>query len=168
MPRHYASQMSDVKQSTYARLRGKLFHLYFRLKRPMTLGVRAVVCDETERSVFLIRHTYVPGWQLPGGGVETGQTLTEALAQELREEGNIELTGNAQLFSVYFNQRMSRRDHVALYVCTSFRQTSPKLPDHEIAGSGFFPLDQLPEGTTRATRERLAEVFGGAPINDIW
>jgi 8-oxo-dGTP pyrophosphatase MutT (NUDIX family) len=160
--------MSEVKLSLLARLRGKLFHLYFRLKRPMTLGVRALVHDETAGTVFLIRHTYVPGWQLPGGGVETGETLLEALAKELHEEGNIELTGAPRLFAMYFNRRMSNRDHVALYVCRDFRQQSPKRPDHEIAESGFFSLNQLPEGTTRATRERLAEVFGGVVVSEIW
>ncbi len=160
--------MSEVTLSPIARLRGKLFHFYFRLKRPMTLGVRAVVHDEKAGTVFLIRHTYVPGWQLPGGGVETGETLLEALAKELREEGNIELDGVPQLFAMYFNKRMSKRDHVALYVCPEFRQTSVKLPDHEIAESGFFPIDQLPYGTTRATRKRLAEVFGNSDVQTIW
>jgi ADP-ribose pyrophosphatase YjhB (NUDIX family) len=160
--------MNEVQQSIYARIRGKLFHVYFRLKRPMTLGVRALVHNEAERTVFLIRHTYVPGWQLPGGGVETGETLREALAKELREEGNIELTVRPQLFAIYFNGRASKRDHVALYVCQGFHQTEPKVPDHEIADSGFFPIDQLPDGTTRATRERLAEVFGSAPVRDVW
>lgn len=164
----YASAMSEIKLSLIARLRGKLFHLYFRLKRPMTLGVRALVFDERARTVFLIRHTYVPGWQLPGGGVETGETLLHALAKELLEEGNIILTEKPTLFAVYFNGRMSKRDHVALYVCRHFRQNAPKLPDHEIADSGFFVLDQLPDGTTRATRERLAEVFDGAAIPEIW
>ncbi|MGL4491112.1 MAG: NUDIX domain-containing protein [Rhizobiaceae bacterium] len=160
--------MSDVKLSLMARLRGKLFHLYFRLKRPMTLGVRAIVHDEKAWTVFLIRHTYVPGWQLPGGGVETGETLTDALIKELREEGNITLTGAPILFAMYFNRRMSKRDHVALYVCSAFDQAAPKKPDREIAESGFFPLDQLPAGTTRATRERLSEVFDGAVVNQDW
>jgi ADP-ribose pyrophosphatase YjhB (NUDIX family) len=160
--------MSEVTLSLFARLRGKLFNLYFRLKRPMTLGVRGLVYNEKAGTIFLIRHTYVPGWQLPGGGVETGETLAKALAKELREEGNIELPEPARLFAMYFNKHMSKRDHVALYICRSFRQTAPKLPDHEIAASGFFALDQLPEGTTRATRERLAEVFDGAAVSDIW
>jgi 8-oxo-dGTP pyrophosphatase MutT (NUDIX family) len=164
----YASEMSEIKLSLLARLRGKLFHLYFRLKRPMTLGVRALVHDEKAGTVFLIRHTYVPGWQLPGGGVETGETMLQALSKELLEEGNIALTAGPRLFSIYFNGRMSKRDHVALYVCNHFVQQAPKMPDHEIAESGFFSLDQLPDGTTRATRERLSEVFDSAEVCEIW
>lgn len=160
--------MSDITISRWGRLRGRLFHLYFRIKRPMTLGVRALVYDSASNSVFLIRHTYVPGWQLPGGGVETGETLQEALAKELMEEGNIMLTDAPNLFAVYFNRGASVRDHVVLYVCNSFNQTAPKVPDHEIAEGGFFPLDALPPGTTRATKDRLAEVFNSKQIPHDW
>ncbi len=134
----------------------------------MTLGVRALVLDESGTKVFLIRHTYVPGWQMPGGGVESGETLRDALDKELMEEGNIRLTAPPYLFQVYFNRRMSRRDHVALFVCKFCVQEHPKQPDHEIAGSGFFPLNELPAGTTFATRARLAEVLDGAPVPQIW
>lgn len=158
----------EFKQSAWARLRGRLFHVYFRFKRPMTLGVRAMLIDETKRQIFLIRHTYVPGWQMPGGGVETGETLREALNKELMEEANIRLTGAPQLFQVYFNGRTSRRDHVALYVCRNFEQTAPRLPDHEIAEAGFFPLDALPPETTRATRARITEVMDGLMPADLW
>lgn len=152
----------------WPRLRGRLFHAWFLLRRPMTLGVRAIVHDRAADSVFLIRHTYVPGWQLPGGGVETGETLEEALVHELAEEGNIELTGPPALKGVYLNTAASRRDHVALFLVTGFRQTAPKRPDREIAEAGFFPLDALPETTTRATRARLAEILRGAPVSARW
>jgi ADP-ribose pyrophosphatase YjhB (NUDIX family) len=154
------------KQSIWARLRGKLFHIYFRIRRPMTLGVRGLCLKNG--TVFLIRHTYVPGWQLPGGGVETGETLRDALDKELIEEGNIRLTGEPQLFQIYFNRRMSKRDHVALFICREFEQLSPKRPDHEIAESGFFPILALPDGTTRATRERIEEVLGSKPAAQDW
>jgi 8-oxo-dGTP pyrophosphatase MutT (NUDIX family) len=79
----------------------RLMHFYWRFSRGLTLGVRALVLD-AEGRVFLIKHTYTGGWQLPGGGVEAGETLLEALARELCEEGNIEMTGPPQLHGVFF------------------------------------------------------------------
>lgn len=156
------------RQTGLAGLRSRLFHWYFLLQRPMTLGVRGLVYDRTGNAVFLIRHTYVPGWQLPGGGVETGETMLQALERELGEEGNIELFGNPVLVSMHANQQATPRDHVALYLIESFRQTAPKAPDREIAEAGFFALDALPEATTPATKRRIAEVLGRADPSPYW
>jgi ADP-ribose pyrophosphatase YjhB (NUDIX family) len=148
--------------------RHRLFHTYFLFRRPMTLGARGVVIDEAAQSVFLIRHTYVPGWQFPGGGVETGHTVEQTLAKELMEEGNIELTGRPELFAIYHNAHASKRDHVALYICRSFRQTAPFLANREIAEARFFKLDALPEDTTPSTRRRLAEILNGVEVPLAW
>jgi ADP-ribose pyrophosphatase YjhB (NUDIX family) len=133
----------------------------------MTLGVRAVVLDGQGR-VFLIRHTYVPGWHLPGGGVETGETALEALTRELREEACIVIDEPPVLAGVFFNRHTSRRDHVLVYVIRHFTVVEEKKPDREIAEAGFFPLGQLPEGTTAATRRRLAEILEGQSFSTIW
>ena len=144
-----------------------LLHVYWRFARGATLGARAVVIDEAGR-VFLIKHSYVDGWHLPGGGVEVGETALTALTRELAEEGNIELTAPPVLHGLFFNARISRRDHVALYVVRDFHQPSPPVPDREIVAHGFFARDALPEHTGRATRARLAEIFDGAPISEVW
>ena len=144
-----------------------LLHLYWRFSRPATLGARAMVIDASGR-VFLIKHSYVDGWHLPGGGVETGETLLTALARELAEEGNILMTALPVLHGVFFNSRVSRRDHVALYIVREFRQDGPPVPNHEIVAHGFFALDAVPHDTTRATRARMAEVFGGAAVSELW
>lgn len=136
----------------------RLLHVYFAASRGMTLGVRAACFDEVGR-VFLVRHTYVPGWHLPGGGVERGETAMEALIKEMREEGNLEAIGAPELFHAYFNARISARDHVLLYRVT-VRQTADRPADREIAECGFFPPDALPEATTEATRRRIAELRG--------
>ena len=96
---------------------------------------------------------------MPGGGVEAGETLAAALTRELREEGNIELIDQPRLFGVYFNRRVSRRDHVALYVVRSFRQDAPPQPNYEIVAHGFFAPDALPEGTRRARRVSVSPKF---------
>jgi|SRR5580704_3915045 8-oxo-dGTP pyrophosphatase MutT (NUDIX family) len=145
----------------------RVLHLYWRLSRGMTLGARAVVVDNSGR-VFLVKHSYVSGWHLPGGGVEPEETTLEALARELREEGNIELTAAPKLHAVYFNKRVSRRDHVVLFVVRAFRQTAEPVPDREIVAHGFFAPQALPQDTTISTRARIAEVLDGAPIAETW
>jgi 8-oxo-dGTP pyrophosphatase MutT (NUDIX family) len=145
----------------------RLLHVYWRFSRGMTLGVRGLVIDGSGR-VFLIKHSYVAGWHLPGGGVEPGETLVMALTRELREEGNIELGEQPALFAIYFNRRASRRDHVALYVIRGFHQSAPPQPNREIIAHGFFPPDSLPQDTALATRARIAEVLGGRTISERW
>jgi ADP-ribose pyrophosphatase YjhB (NUDIX family) len=142
-------------------------HLYWRFSRGATLGVRAMVIDGVGR-IFLIKHSYIDGWHLPGGGVETGETLLEALTRELAEEGNIRLGIAPQLYSVYLNKRVSRRDHVVLFIVRDFRQDGNPQPNHEIVEHGFFPIDALPDDASRATRARVAEVFGSAAISELW
>ena len=156
----------SIRRSCEPALR-RLLHLYWRFARGLTIGVRGLIID-AEGRVFLVKHSYVAGWHLPGGGVEPGETLVSALARELREEGNIELSAPPLFFAVYFNRRVSQRDHVALYVVRSFRQSAAPQPNNEIVAHGFFSPDSLPEGATRGTRERIAEVLGGRRIAELW
>jgi 8-oxo-dGTP pyrophosphatase MutT (NUDIX family) len=158
--------LDGMRQAMEPALR-RVLHLYWRFARAMTLGVRALVIDGEGR-IFLIKHSYVSGWQLPGGGVEAGETMAEAVARELLEEGNIEVTAPPRLHGIFFNDRDSRRDHVALFVVRDFRQSAAPVPDHEIIAHGFFAVAALPNDTTAATRARIIEVLGGAPINERW
>jgi 8-oxo-dGTP pyrophosphatase MutT (NUDIX family) len=145
----------------------RIFHAYFLLVRGMTLGVRAVVLDRDDR-VFLVRHSYVSGWYLPGGGVDYGETMEQAMRRELKEEGDIDLTGEAPLHGIFLNSHVSRRDHVAVYVVRHFRQDRLPAPNREIVECGFFAITELPEGTTPGTRLRIAEVLEGRPVIATW
>jgi 8-oxo-dGTP pyrophosphatase MutT (NUDIX family) len=158
--------LADLRKRLEPVLR-RIFHLYWRIVRGMTLGVRAVVLDPEGR-VFLIHHTYVSGWQLPGGGVEVGETLMDALKRELMEEGRIELTGEPVLHGVFFNNHVSRRDHVAIYVIRQFQQDRLPEPNHEISACGFFAIDALPSDTTEGTRLRITEVVSGQQPIPTW
>jgi 8-oxo-dGTP pyrophosphatase MutT (NUDIX family) len=145
----------------------RLFHLYWRFARGMTLGVRGVVLDHETR-VFLVKHSYVSGWHLPGGGVEVGETFRDALKRELLEEGRIEIRAEPELHGVFFNSSTSRRDHVAVYVIRHFRQDRLPEPNREIVACGFFSPDALPADTTEGTRLRVAEVLENSRPIATW
>lgn len=145
----------------------RAMHLYWRFSRGLTLGVRGLVVDP-ERRIFLIKHSYVPGWHLPGGGVEPNETMREALGREMMEEGNIEFLEEPRLFGVYHNRKASARDHVALFVSGAFRQSMPPQPNAEIVAHGFFSRDALPADTTPGTRARIAEVLDNATPSAWW
>lgn len=142
-------------------------HLYWRLSRGLTLGVRGMVVD-AEGRIFLVKHSYISGWHLPGGGVEARESMAEALGRELMEEGNIEILQAPRLFAIYHNRNVSGRDHVALFVIEAFKQSMPPQPNAEIIAHGFFARDALPPDTTAATRERIAEVMDGVTPSEFW
>jgi len=156
---------SDVRQ--LGKAFGPLLHRYWQISRGMTLGVRALALDEEER-VLLVQHSYLPGWYLPGGGVEPGETFEAAAARELAEEGGLTLLGRPALFGLYHNSRASSRDHVALYLVRRWAPVAPFRPGAEIVAARFFPCRDLPGDTTASTRRRVAEVIGGHPPALEW
>ena len=162
--------MSDVLGKLRRKLEPplrRIFHFYWWFARGMTLGVRGVVLD-SDNKVFLVKHSYVAGWHLPGGGVEVGETFMEALTRELAEEGRIVPSGKVELHGLFFNSHVSRRDHVAVYVVRQFTQDRMPEPNQEIVACGFFAAGVLPAGTTDGTRRRIAEVLEGATPIATW
>lgn len=148
-------------------VRNAVFGTVWKLTRGMTLGVRGIITDEAGR-VLLIRHSYTPGWHFPGGGVERGETVHDALEREVEEEAAVAIDGEARLFAVYSNDANLRGDHVALMVIDVWRSIRYWRPGAEIIGRDFFALDALPDGATPGTRRRLDELFGGAAVSRHW
>ena len=70
-----------------------VLHPWFRLTRGLTLGVRVLV-QNPQGHILLVRHTYSPGWLLPGGGVERGEIAEEAAAREVLEETGVSVLAN--------------------------------------------------------------------------
>lgn len=143
-----------------------LMRAWWRLRRPMTLGVRVLVVDDEGR-VLLVRHSYTEGWHLPGGGVEHGETAVEAALRELAEEGGVAASAAPRLIGFYANHDNFRNDHVVLYRVDAWTPCAPRAGG-EIAERGFFARDALPETTKPGVRRRLAEASDGAPASARW
>src|SRR5690242_11445193 len=96
------------------RLLGRAAKLYWRLRRPLTLGVRAIVLDPEDR-VALVRHTYGEYWYIPGGGVKKKEGFHAALARELREEVAIAEFDVERILGVYHSRREHKDDHIVVF-----------------------------------------------------
>lgn len=149
-------------------LRTLAFQAWFRISRPMTLGVRAAV-ENREGHVFMVRHTYIDGWFMPGGGVEHGEPALEALRRELIEEGGIRLTAEPEVFGFYSNHHVFRNDHVLLYRVPwgSWEQVAA-TSQGEIAESAWVDPQAPPDTIMSGERRRLEELYGSAPISPYW
>jgi ADP-ribose pyrophosphatase YjhB (NUDIX family) len=157
----------------------------------MTLGVRGVIVRDksadggesegrgeaaAERGggvagdleVLLIRHGYLPGWTFPGGGVEWRETLLTALSREVEEESGVVITGTPDLHGIFANIHRMPSDHVAVYVIRQWEQPRVPAPNYEIAEQRFFPISALPDDMSFGARQRIGEIFHGAPVAKHW
>jgi ADP-ribose pyrophosphatase YjhB (NUDIX family) len=149
---------------TFAR---RLIQKYWRWQRGLTLGVRAIVIDRDGR-ILLVRQTYTRGWILPGGGVEFRETLNRSLARELDEEAGIAIDGAPELMGIYDNRALFPGDHVAMYIVRDWHRVRATKPNMEIAETGFFHPEALPEAMNPGARRRIEEILGQRPREDVW
>ncbi len=118
--------------------------------RQPRIRVAAVILQED--LLLLVRHkkaaeTY---WMLPGGGVDYGETLTEALQRELQEEMCIEADIGPLLFANDSIAPDHHRHIVNLYFCATIKSGTPRLgQDERVVEVAFHPVTSLHEISLR-------------------
>jgi len=148
-------------------LRNVAFQFFMTLRAiwsPTVLGVAGLVLDG-EGKVLLVRHSYNPGWRLPGGGVKRGEPPSDAVLRELQEE--VGLTGG----SAGFVSLHSRKAIWATMVVALYRVIGGRVnfrPNLEIREICFADPYDPPHGCTPATLRRLSEFVGQAPLSPYW
>jgi ADP-ribose pyrophosphatase YjhB (NUDIX family) len=151
-----------------------LFYLYnvihflrrilFRAFNIKTLGVRALILKDNQ--ILLVRHTYLKGWYLPGGGVNHSESPTQGIIREVREEVGGVVTEPVRLLAVYYNTKLGWDDYVLLYEVKLSSQQGQH--DREIAEVRWFNIQQLPEDISPSTRKRIDEHLFNLPVIDHW
>lgn len=138
--------------------------IYF-LAAKKTVGARILQIKDNQ--ILLVKHTYQKGWYTIGGTVERGESQLEAVQRELKEEVGIVLKNSPKLFSVYYSNFEKHDDYIALYVGDGDYIQEENHCD-EILDKQWFPLNNLPEDTTPATKRRISEYLGKIEISDRW
>lgn len=131
---------------------------------PVRLTVGCVLFDEQGR-VLLMKRRDNGYWALPGGGVEPGESVTEALVREVEEETGLRVRP-VQLIGVYSSPDVLLRyadGHRCQPVSLTFRcalEGGAPRETEEATAVAWFPVDALPE-LLPIHHERLADALAG-------
>lgn len=132
----------------------------------LTMGVK-VVLERPDGRVLLERLSYTPGWHLPGGGVEAGETVYDAARREVREECGL-VVPDLKLIGVLYHPQEGDDDHVVVL-------RGPVGEDEPAQADGVEALEVcwtgpnlLPQGTTPGTRRVLEAYWAGRELGTVW
>jgi len=150
------------------RLAGKAARIVWRITRPRTIGVRAILLDRDGR-IALVRHTYMDQWYLPGGGVKKGESIDAALHRELAEEVGVTDARIERVLGVYHSRREGKDDHIVIFVAQAATSAELRRADlAEIEEAGWFAPDALPASLSPATARRITEYRRGVTGHGAW
>ncbi len=116
------------------------------------IGVFAVI--ESEGKILLARRRDIGWWNLPGGGMEAGETVDDALRREIREEVGLEIHID-YLVGVY--SKPQKHEVVLTFFCHPASGTPG--PSDEVSEVGWFTPDALPEPLLPKHRQRLQDAL---------
>ena len=143
----------------------RTLRVYWRITKPVTFGVRAVVLGPDGR-LLLVKHTYDKYWYLPGGAMKRGEEATAALKREVKEEIGIAELRIERNLGTYVSTREGKRDTIEVFVAHA--AAIGKRQKLEIAAAEWFAPEALPPDASPATQRRIAEFQGKRDIEPVW
>jgi 8-oxo-dGTP pyrophosphatase MutT (NUDIX family) len=132
---------------------------------PVAFGTNAIVDSEDGR-VLLVRHSYMGGWHLPGGGVSAGEPPAVSIVRELREEIGLMQSDDPEFLGLFTRKFGWVTNLVVLYRIAHARFEF--VPNFEIREICWAVPALPPEGTAPGARRRLAEFASHAPPSPYW
>ena len=149
--------LGNHKMKLHYRLIYKLMRLYWKVTKPITIGVRAIITNN-DNEVLLVKHTYTHQWYLPGGGVNKGEHLLDALNREMDEELGLKILYEPTLLGTYSNFYEGKSDYVSVFVIDQYEITPNK--NREIEAWKMYDVDNLPKSISPGSHKRMQEYLG--------
>jgi 8-oxo-dGTP diphosphatase len=110
----------------------------------LTVDIIIELGDRPDRPIVLIQRKYPPpGWALPGGFVDVGESLEQAAVREAREETSL-VVRLTTLLGCYSDPRRDARGHTASVVYVATAEGAPSAQD-DAAALGVFSPQALPQ-----------------------
>ena len=116
------------------------------------IAVSALIFDEGR--ILLAHRRDIDWWNLPGGGMEVGETVDEALLREVTEETGLEVEIE-QLVGVY--SKPQKQEIVLAFRCRITGGTSRAT--EETRECRYFLPDALPANTLPKHRQRIEDAL---------
>lgn len=155
-----------TKMNLLVRLAHLIRSLYWRLVKPVTFGVKALIVNDA-KEILLVQHTYGARsqWMLPGGSVRKGETAEAAIEREIREELGVSII-KKRVVGEFVSTQEGKTDNITLFLCDA--AAAPNARGLEIASARFFARAGIPRETSPATRRRITEFFDNIPSPKEW
>lgn len=102
-----------------------------------------VIINIKDRIILIKRKNPPYGWALPGGFVEYGESVEEAIIREAKEETGLDLI-NLKQFKVYSEPNRDPRGHTISVVFCAKGRGIPKADD-DACDIKLFSLNNLPK-----------------------
>lgn len=126
------------------------------------VSVTGVIRDR-EGKVLLVKHSYAHlNWELPGGAVEAGESIQDAVVREVREETGLNVEVD-HLAAVY-DERDD--DYLQLVFACHARDADavPRSDHDENTDCGFWAVEALPRPISDYTIRRIHAVVSGRAL----
>lgn len=109
--------------------------------------------------VLINRKNPPPGWAIPGGFVDYGETLEDAVIREAKEETGLDIKIIRQ-FHTYSDPKRDPRHHTVTTIFIASAAGTPVAAD-DAKEAGVFTRDTLPADLAFDHRQVLEDYFSG-------
>ncbi len=116
-----------------------------------------IIIEINDGIVLIKRKNPPPGWAIPGGFIEYGESAESAAIREAKEETNLDIYELRQ-FHTYSDPKRDPRFHTISIVFIAKGKGIPRAKDDAIE-IGIFTKDSLPDDIAFDHREILSDYF---------